>query len=74
MTPRNQLFQRRRFSNVTLGLGSILLCVAFGLPALAENDAPQFFDLSLLVAPEFPAPGLAGSPIFRSITICVSDP
>ena len=65
MTPRNELFQRSRFSKVTLGLGSILLCLAFGLPTLAENDAPQFFDLSLLVSPDLPTTWPGGFPYFQ---------
>src|SRR3990170_7867473 len=46
-------------------LSATLLCLAFSLNTSAENGQPQFFDLSLLVAPDLPSTWPAGFPYFQ---------
>ena len=61
----DQLFQKSGLRKLTLCLGAILLCRAFSLNTQAANGQPQFFDLSLLVAPDLPTTWAGGFPYFQ---------
>src|SRR5439155_18577456 len=61
----DQFSQKSGLRKVTLCLGVILLCRAFSLNTQAANGQPQFFDLSLLVAPDLPSTWAGGFPYFQ---------